>query len=758
MHNDAAEKAQGQSAGANQDAPKIQARHNATQFPASYFLNRELGLLAFNQRVLALAQSADKPLLERLRFLCIVSSNLDEFFEVRVADIKEQIKLRASAVSVDGQSAEQVFRRISEVAHKLVEAQYQLLNDALLPQLAQQGIHFLRRDTWNEAQRAWIKDYFFREVMPVLTPIGLDPSHPFPRVLNKSLNFAVELSGKDAFGRSSGTAIVQAPRVLPRVIRLPNWLTEDPAQSEAEKDVNAGVNTDINTGINAPSSKVYSFVFLSSILHSFVGELFAGMTVLGCHQFRVTRNSDLFVDEEEITNLRTKVQGELPQRHFGDAVRLEVADSCPAAMSQFLLRQFGLSEADLYRVSGPVNLGRLIQVPEGVRRDELKFRPFTPSVPNALQKGRNIFASLRAGDTLLHHPYQSFEPVIRLLEEAAQDPQVVAIKMTVYRTGTDSVLMQSLLRAAQNGKEVTVIVELMARFDEEVNIGWATKLEEVGAHVVYGVVGHKTHAKMLMIVRREASAEGSTLRRYIHLGTGNYHPTTARLYTDFGLLTCNEEIGADVHEVFKQLTGLGHAQSLHHLWQAPFSLHSNILTAIAAEASAAAAGRRARIIAKMNSLLEAETIAALYAASQAGVKIDLIVRGVCALRPGVKGLSENIRVRSIIGRLLEHHRVFYFYADGAEQVYLSSADWMDRNFFRRIELAFPILERKLKRRVMREGLRIYLSDNQHSWEMNAQGEYRALRKTADSSPSAKARQRVTRLRSAQNELIELLKP
>ena len=688
------------------------------KFLSGNFLNRELGILAFNCRVLSQARNPLVPLLERLRYLCIVSSNLDEFFEIRVAGLKEQVKLNSIAVTTDGLTARDAYRRVSEEAHVLVEEQYDLLNNEILPRLGDEGIHFLRRSAWTDAQREWIRNYFSHEVMPVLTPIGLDPSHPFPRVLNKSLNFAVELEGKDAFGRSSGAAIVQAPRVLPRIIRLPKELCDCE----------------------------YGFVFFSSVLHAFVGELFTGMNVLGCYQFRVTRNSDLFVDEEEIKNLRTKIQCELPQRHFGDGVRLEVADNCSEVMADFLLSQFSLGESDLYRVAGPVNLVRLMQVPDWVDRVDLKFAPFTPGFPKALQKGHGLFEDIRASDILMHHPYQSFTPVISLIDQASIDPQVVAIKMTVYRTGTDSVLMQALLRAAQNGKEVTVVVELMARFDEEANIGWATKLEEVGAHVVYGVVGYKTHAKMLMIVRREEGKLGSILRRYIHLGTGNYHPKTARLYTDFGLLTCNEAIGADVNEVFKQLTGLGRAQSLKHLWQAPFSLHQNLITAIDQEANAARSGKRSRIIAKMNSLLEPETINALYVASQAGVKIDLIIRGVCALRPGIKGLSDNIRVRSIVGRLLEHHRIFYFYAGGEEKVYLSSADWMERNFFRRIELAFPILDKKLKRRVITEGLQIYMKDNMQSWIMDADGNYRPHR-----NPRGKPC-------SAQIELIELLKP
>jgi polyphosphate kinase len=661
------------------------------RYPAEHFINRELSLLAFNRRVLAQAADERVPLLERLRFLCIVSSNLDEFFEIRVAGLKEQIKLGSRASGADGLPPQEVFARVVQESHQIIAQQYALLNDVILPALQIEGIAFIRRSLWTEAQSAWIREFFFREVMPVLTPIGLDPAHPFPRVLNKSLNFAVELEGKDAFGRVSGAAIVQAPRALPRVIQLPKELT----------------------GID------YGSVFLSSILHQHVGELFAGMNVLGCYQFRVTRNSDLFVDEEEIKNLRTALQGELPQRHFGDAVRLEVADNCSEIMAEFLLQQFGLGRADLYRVPGIVNMVRLISVPDRVDRPDLKYTPFHPGMPRMLTKRYDIFASIRKQDILLHHPYQSFGPVIQLLQQAADDPSVVAIKMTVYRTGTDSVLMEHLLRAAQKGKEVTVAVELMARFDEEANLSIANRLEEVGAHVVYGVFGYKTHAKMLMVLRREESG----YRRYVHVGTGNYHPRTTRLYTDFGLMTCNEEIGEDVSNVFKQLTGLGKATSLRHLWQAPFSLHSGLMSAIRDETRAAAEGKPARVIAKMNSLLEPEIIEALYEASQAGVSVDLLVRGVCALRPGVAGLSENIRVRSVVGRFLEHSRIFYFHAGGATKVYMSSADWMERNFFRRIEISFPILDAKLKRRVIREGLKPYLADNTQAWEMDSDGRY-----------------------------------
>jgi polyphosphate kinase len=528
-------------------------------------------------------------------------------------------------------------------------------------------------------------------MMPLLTPIGLDPAHPFPRVLNKSLNFAIELSGRDAFGRDSRMAIVQAPRVLPRVIQLPPKIAQGPND----------------------------FVFLTSVLHAHVGQLFAGMTVNGCYQFRVTRNSDLFVEEEEVKDLRQALQGELPQRHYGDAVRLEVADNMSEAMTRFLLAQFELEGDDLYSVAGPVNLVRLISIPEQVNRPDLEYAPFRQGVPKAIEKKEDLFEVIRKGDVLLHRPFQSFAPVIDFLHRAATDPQVVAIKLTVYRTGTDSVVMQTLIDAARSGKEVTVVVELMARFDEEANINWAARLEEAGAHVVYGVVGHKTHAKMALVVRRE----GRSLVRYAHLGTGNYHPRTARTYTDFDLLTCNEEICADVNEVFHQLTGLGKAGKLKHVWQAPFTLHTKVLEAIDNEAKHAKAGKPARIIAKMNSLLEPQTIEALYRASQAGVKIDLIVRGVCALRPGVKGMSENIRVRSIVGRFLEHSRIFVF-RNAPARVWLSSADWMDRNFFRRIELAFPVMDKKLQDRIMREGIKPYLEDNAQAWQMHADGSFK----------------------------------
>jgi polyphosphate kinase len=676
--------------------PKAAPPRSASRLNSAHFLNRELQALAFNRRVLAQAEDKGVPLLERLRFLCIVSSNLDEFFEIRLSGVKEQIKLGAPAAGPDGLPPGEVFREVSRAAHDVVHRQYKLLNEEIFPALAREGIRFLRRAEWNDAQQAWVREYFFREMMPLLTPIGLDPAHPFPRVFNKSLNFAVELEGRDAFGRDSRAAIVQAPRVLPRVIRLP-------------KTVAPGPN---------------DFIFLTSVLHAHVGELFAGMNVISCNQFRVTRNSDLFVEEEEVKDLRQALQGELPQRHFGDAVRLEVADTMSEAMMRFLLAQFGLQEPDLYAVNGPVNLVRLMNIPDQVNRPDLEYEPFTPGLPKPLTKPRDLFETIRRGDVLLHRPFQSFAPVIDFIRAAATDPQVVAIKQTVYRTGTDSVIMQALIDAASNGKEVTVVVELMARFDEEANINWAARLEEVGAHVVYGVVGHKTHAKMLLVVRRE---EGK-LKRYAHFGTGNYHPRTARFYTDFDVITCDEEICADASEVFQQLTGLGKVTKLKRVWQSPFTLHQKTLEAIDREAQVARSGKPARIIAKMNALLEPETIDALYRASQAGVKIDLVVRGVCALRPGVRGLSENIRVLSVIGRFLEHSRIFHFRNGGEAQVMISSADWMDRNFFKRIELAVPVLDAKLRRRIVGEGLKPYLEDNMQAWEMQGDGTWKRIKR------------------------------
>ncbi len=662
-------------------------------------LNRELSLLKFNERVLAMAERPEVPLLERLRYLCIVGSNLDEFFEIRIASLKEQQRQNPGLVAADGYTPDAAFERIHVATHELVDRQNALLTDSVLPALLEEGIGLIHNRDWNEATRQWAHEVFVRDVMPLLTPIGLDPAHPFPRVYNKSLNFIVPLSGQDAFGRHATIAIMQAPRALPRIIKIPVEVCGLP----------------------------HGFVLLTALIRGFVAELFPGLEVKGCYQWRVTRNSDLFVDEEEITNLRHALQGELSQRNFGAAVRLEIDDSMPEDLELFLQNEFGLTTQDTYRVSGPVNLARLMQLCNAVDRPDLQFRPYRAPVPAPFNQlggaPDELFAALARQDQLLHHPYQSFQPVLDFLAAAAVDPHVVAIKQTIYRTGEDSELMRRLVAAAKAGKEVTVVVELMARFDEQTNINWAAKLEEVGAHVSYGVVGHKTHAKMLLVLRRESGR----IKRYGHLSTGNYHPRTAKLYTDFALMTGDQRICDDMDKVFSLLTGLGARRPLRLLLQSPFTLHETMLAMIRAEAQAAKEGKRARIMAKMNSLLEPTIISALYKASQAGVKIDLIVRGACALRAGVPGLSENIRVRSIVGRFLEHARVFYFHGGGAEHVYLASADWMDRNFFRRVEVAFPITDRRLKRRVIRESFTLALRDNQLAWKALPNGSYVRVR-------------------------------
>jgi polyphosphate kinase len=654
------------------------------------FLDRELSQLTFNRRVLAQAEDQTIPLLERLRYLCIVSNNLDEFFEVRVASL-----LAKGALAVDP-ALTATLARISDECHGLVKQQYEILNTEVLPQLQAKGVHLVRHTDRNEAQRAWVKEYFEQQVRPLLTPIGLDPAHPFPQVVNKSLNFIISLSGKDAFGRGTAIAIVKAPRVLPRVIRIPDHLSK-----------------------GGPS-----FCLLSSIIHSHIEDLFTGRDVIAYSQFRVTRDSDLWVDEDEVKNLRQALKGELQGRQFGTAVRLEVARNCPPELSQFLLDQFCLDRSRLYAVDGPVNLVRLAELIDYVEQPGLRFESFIPGV----QKTANtdIFEQLRKRDILLHHPFQSFQTVVDFICMAAQDPQVVAIKQTIYRTGMNSELMDALMTAARMGKEVTVILELKARFDEEANINWADKLEQAGAQVVYGIVGLKTHAKVALVIRREepdAEGKGGGLQFYAHLGTGNYHLTTTRLYTDFGLLTAHQQIGQEVNEVFIHLTSLTKPHKLTHLWLAPFALQDEIIKAIRNEAKLARAGRGGRIIVKVNALVDESVIRALYAASCDGVKIDLIVRGACTLRPGVPGLSENIKVRSIIGRFLEHSRIYYFRNDLAHDVYLASADWMTRNLFRRIEVAFPVLDKALKRRVIEEGLNPYLKDNSNAWELDADGRY-----------------------------------
>ena len=674
------------------------------------YVNRELSLLAFNERVLFMAERPDVPLLERLRYLCIVSSNLDEIFEIRVSGMKAKIRQGSGELlEADGYSPQGNYLAVSERAHDLIDHQYRLLNESIMPALANEGIRLHLAVSFNEVQRKWAHQYFIKEVLPVLTPIGLDPSHPFPRTLNKSLNFIVELKGQDAFGRRGTVAVVQAPRILPRLIPVPPEV----------------------------SGYHHGFMMLTSVVQDNVQELFPSMTVLGVHQFRVTRNSDLFVDDEEITDLRETLRGELSQRQFGDAVRIEVSEATPDHLLELLKREYRLETMDCYRVNGPVNLVRLMSLPDLVNRPDLKFPAFMASYPNRLSR-ENPFVEIAKGDVLMHHPYESFNAVIDFLQAAARDPAVVAINMTVYRTGQTSELMDSLILAAKSGKAVTVVVELMARFDEETNINWASKLEQVGAHVVFGVVGNKTHAKACLVVRREKTG----LRRYAHLGTGNYHPGKAKLYEDFGLFTADPQICADVHEIFHQLTGLGQNKPTRKVWHSPFTLHANVMKAISQEMRLAKQGKRAHIMAKMNSLVELEVIEKLYAASQAGVKVDLIIRGICMLRPGIPGLSDNIQVRSTIGRFLEHSRIFYFRHDGDEQVYLSSADWMDRNFFRRVELAVPVLNPALKKRVIREGLRMHLTDTDSSWVMQPNGSYR-LRRTGQG-------------RSVQHELLSQL--
>src|SRR5579862_3393798 len=604
------------------------------------YINRELSLLEFNQRVLEQAKDERVPLLERVKFLCISCANLDEFFEIRVASLKELLEAGAVQPGPDGLSVPDQLKAIRSRAVRLVDEQYELLNDVLMPELNKNGVIFVEPETWTPAQAKWLKGYFTREVEPVLSPLALDPARPFPKVLNKSLNFAIVVEGEDGFGRNSGLAVVQAPRSLPRLIRLPDELGSR------------------------------NFVFLGTIVEAFVSTLFAGMEMRGCYQFRVTRNSDLFVEQEEVDDLLRAVEGELASRRYGDAVRLETAHDCPEEILAYLLEQFALTPDDLYKVSGPVNMNRLMALYDLVDRAELKYAAFMPSIPERLKVGGDPFSTLRAGDVLLHHPFQGFGPVSDFIRQAANDPQVLAIKQTLYRVGNDSAIVAALVEAAAAGKDVTVIIELRARFDEEANIELATKLQEAGAHVMYGVFGFKTHAKLVMVVRREEKG----LRRYCHMGTGNYHPKTARLYTDYGLLTADESVGEDIHEIFLQLTGLTRVPRLRKLLHAPFSLHQALLSKIDREADHARSGRPARIIAKLNALTEPTVIQALYRASRAGVSVDLIVRGVCCLRPGLPGVSERIRVCSIVGRFLEHSRVYYFENAGAREVYCASAD------------------------------------------------------------------------------------
>ena len=662
------------------------------------YINRELSQLAFNIRVLDQALDERTPLLERLKFLLIFSRNMDEFFEIRVAGLKGQIALDHELLGADGMAPRQTLAEISAIAHRQIERQYAILNERILPELAAHGIRIARRDEWTHKQKMWVRRYFREEVAPLVTPIGLDPTHPFPLLVNKSLNFIVQLDGTDAFGRDSGLAVVPAPRVLPRLIRIPD---------------------DIAEGGDG-------YVLLSSMIHAHADELFPGMNVLGCYQFRLTRNADLALDPEDVEDLALALRGELYSRRFGNAVRLEVADNCPKTLTAHLLKQFGLAESEMYEVNGPVNLARLFRIASKVNYPALQYKPFVPALPKVLKHAEDLFAVVAKQDVLLLHPYESFAPVVDLLRQAAKDPQVLAIKQTLYRTGADSEIVDALVDAARAGKEVTAVVELRARFDEESNLTLASRLQQAGAMVIYGVVGIKTHAKLMLIQRRE----GSELVRYAHLGTGNYHTANARLYTDYSLLTSDEVLCEDVHKLFSQLTGMGKALRMKKLLHAPFTLKQGLLDLIAQEAAHAAAGKPARILIKVNALTDPKMIRALYKASIAGVRIDLLVRGMCCLRPGMPGVSEHIRVRSVIGRFLEHSRAYWFANNGEPKLYLSSADLMERNLDRRVECAFPIEGKKLQQRIL-GALELYLADNVGAAELQADGSYRPVTRTPD---------------------------
>ena len=672
----------------------------------SKYINRELSLLEFNKRVLAQAADPDVPLLERLRFLCISCTNLDEFLEIRVAGLKQRIEIGASAQGPEKAPAQEVFDDLRGGISDLVQNQYRILNEELFPQLAEAGVRFIHSDDWTQEQQEWLAKYFDEQVVPVLTPLTFDPSRPFPRVLNKSLNFIVRLHGKDAFGRRRHRGMVQAPRSLPRVIQLPD-------------------------SIGKPGE--HSFVFLSSIIRVHVDSLFPGLEVDGCYQFRVTRNSNLYVDEEEVSDLVRALEGQLEASRYGAAVRIEIGHECPDDLREFLLSHFALNDEDTYMVDGPVNLNRLSMVCALEDRPDLLYPPFVQGLPNELICDDNIFEILDEKNVLLHHPYQSFTPVIDFIGSAAADPDVLAIKQTLYRTGAGSPIVDHLVSAARAGKEVTVVIELMARFDEAANIALANRLQEAGAHVVYGLVGFKTHAKMTLVVRRN----DGNLVRYMHLGTGNYHHATTSVYTDYGYLSSSKRLGEDVHKLFLQLTSLTQASDMTRMLASPFSLFDALLEKIQREAQHAKEGKPARVIAKVNSLNEPQLIEALYEASQAGVKIDLIIRGICSLRPGVKGLSENIQVRSIVGRFLEHSRVYYFLNDGKEEFYCSSADLMDRNMFRRNESCFEIRQKAMKEQI-RADLELFLADNSQAWILKGDGSYERLKPGKAERVSAQA--------------------
>jgi len=667
-----------------------------------HLLDRDHSLVAFNERVFSWATRTDVPVLERLRFLCIVSSNLDEFFEVRA----EPHLTAQRSDDRQGSYTVESFERLSDALHQLVDRQYALYNEALLPALEDHGIQIISHAERNAAQRRWVRQYFLREVRPLLIPVGLDPAHPFPQVANKALNFIVRLSGHDAFGRSNEIAIVKVPRVLPRIIRMPDKLSGGRA----------------------------IFVALTSVIRAHLDDLFLGRTVDQFSQFRVTRHSDLSVDEDDVQNLRTALRQGLAHRHYGEAVRLEVSASCSEHLAHFLLKQFDLPPQALYRVAGPVNLVRLTQMIDLVNRPDLCFSPFKASFPRQLDSAANIFDQLKHKDIVFHLPFESFDGVLAFLRAAVNDPNVLAIKQTIYRAGTDSAMMDLLREAVRKGKEVTVVVELKARFDEEANINWAEMLESIGAQVVYGVVGLKTHAKMLLVTRRE----GSKLQRYGHLSTGNYNARTARLYTDVSHLTSDAALTMDMEHVFVHLASQSRLPRMQKMWLAPFNLHSNLVRKITALSQAAARGQSSRIVLKMNALTDVDLIEALLNAGRQGVKIDLIVRGACMLPAKVPGVSDNIGVRSVIGRFLEHSRVFYFRQGAQESLYLSSADWMNRNMVRRVEVAWPVTDPAQRQRLIDECLLAYLHDGVDAWDMQADGSYQLASHYAAEGHSAQA--------------------
>lgn len=663
-------------------------------------LNRELSWLEFNQRVLDEALDPQNPLLERLKFFCIVSSNLDEFFEVRVAGLKQQIESDVVERSPDGLTATETFRAIARRVRQMVRDQYACWKEQLGPALAQNGVRILDPTDLDAGDLNWLKEYYQAQVRPVLTPLAIDPAHPFPQLLNKSLNLIVRLEMRRNQEVLKHLAVVQIPRILPRMVQLP--------RADNRRD----------------------YVYLGRVIGHYLADLFPGTRLVGYWPFRVTRNSELYIDEEETANLLKAVENELHNRRKGDAVRLETEPDCPEALREVLLKTLRLTEEDLYLIDGPLNPTRLMVLYEGDHSPELRDPPFVAPAPAALRGQPDVFTAIRQKDILLHHPYENFSSVVGFLEQAAVDPDVLAIKQTLYRTGGDPRIIGALESAVHNGKQVTAVVELRARFDEANNIQWARQLEESGVHVVYGLVGYKIHAKTTLVVRRE----GHDIRRYVHLSTGNYNPTTAKLYTDIGLLTCRPDFGEDATNFFNLLTGICQFQPMRKLVVSPFEMHDRMLQLVEREAENARHGLPARIIAKINSLAGNEIIEALYRASQAGVEIELLVRGICCLRPGVKGLSENIRVRSIVDRFLEHSRIYYFENACQPQVFLSSADWLPRNFFRRIELAFPIEDGRLRERLISEILAVILADNTKTRFLQPDGSYRQASPTRSEKP------------------------